>query len=1109
MARRYDVFISYARADNEMGVCDALALKTAVELALTEVGIDRPNVFVDREDLREVEEWWPSILQKLAASDVLLVALTPTYVTRPYCYREWDEFRARPGAPEAVAVLPLGTEDAVTLLDDAHFWAGSEGGAEWREDLRRSQELPNHGWESALARHVQRQRERRRDAGTHPSNVPAASLRFVGRAREIDQIQDSLAKPSQGGRGTVLFGPPGMGKTQVALEFAQRFRADFKGGTWIVDGTDANLDEALSRLVAAPELKIDRPVATLAGEGRVCALDALSRLISTKEADRALVILDHVTEPRLLDELTSGLSLPTWLRVLATTYVERSLVGGTQGWIRIGPLPENDGLRLVRRWQPLRGEQVTPSFASRTDEEIARRIVQELGGRPDAIERVAAFLGREDVALVDLAESLGSCDSGDIDHLTKRRAAATGAGLLEESLQATLDTFSDDDLRALQMASVLPSPRIPTWWLQDVLAKDPDPSRWADLLGRWHASGVLQANDGDALAFSPLLVKAAGRRVSGEERALLIEKIGEILLETADKSPASGAALWTATLEAALGLPTLPPGLNAAIDAQLPALVGLVPEKSLVAWAERRLRQVNSQFRDDPGDLAVRAEAIRLLYGAAVVGALSSPKKSLIHVEAGLRLATDGRVRRLGTSDVIPALLLLRARLLEHIDPVKARQAALNAGEGYEALSRRRFAGAARSAALAGLMVAVLGEQQGEPGWEWQAEQAEKSLRALEREDTEASARRDAAAAYYQLASVWAELEPDRARALAAEASEGFRVLCARERLPRSQRDLARSVVRQASLTADAPTAMALLREADSIHEGLGNAYGADHSWFMEQVLCAVELSLLVSAHPDLATNPAEEPLAALNRAKELLARTSGQEPRVHLLRARVLEAEGRTRIREDAAQEQTLRAARDLRQQATRPPNREASLLSLDLGGLLSPQSARTAFAEYEMARKLARPDSIELALALAKTAYTSARHPDLRLLGGASEQQRAMSAADLAWGVCLNHPRSPAAYLCVTQAQMLRSYVTPTSHQEGVTRFRKATESFIGASAAPGAELSSLARQLRTLSETLPKWPGREAWRLALARAAQMLEGAADRVAASPSATRRESER
>jgi replication-associated recombination protein RarA len=69
----------------------------------------------------------------------------------------------------------------------------------------------------------------------------------VGRDDLLDRMLDRLGDPSTDNV-IILHGPPGVGKSELAREFARRNRSRYPGGTFAIDaGSDAaTIDIALS-----------------------------------------------------------------------------------------------------------------------------------------------------------------------------------------------------------------------------------------------------------------------------------------------------------------------------------------------------------------------------------------------------------------------------------------------------------------------------------------------------------------------------------------------------------------------------------------------------------------------------------------------------------------------------------------------------------------------------------------------------------------------------------------------------------------------------------------------------------------------------------------------
>ncbi|MDQ1301061.1 MAG: hypothetical protein QG637_982 [Chloroflexota bacterium] len=68
-----------------------------------------------------------------------------------------------------------------------------------------------------------------------PSNLPAPLTPFIGRSREAHHIHDLLCAAHV--RLVTLTGPPGVGKTRLALQAGQLVRGQYRDGVWFVDLT--------------------------------------------------------------------------------------------------------------------------------------------------------------------------------------------------------------------------------------------------------------------------------------------------------------------------------------------------------------------------------------------------------------------------------------------------------------------------------------------------------------------------------------------------------------------------------------------------------------------------------------------------------------------------------------------------------------------------------------------------------------------------------------------------------------------------------------------------------------------------------------------------------
>src|SRR5262249_36188194 len=79
------------------------------------------------------------------------------------------------------------------------------------------------------------------------SNLPAALTRFVGRAAELDAVQQLL----ETARLVTLAGPSGIGKTRLAVEVAEGLVDRFADGVWLIELATLRDEALVARSVAA------------------------------------------------------------------------------------------------------------------------------------------------------------------------------------------------------------------------------------------------------------------------------------------------------------------------------------------------------------------------------------------------------------------------------------------------------------------------------------------------------------------------------------------------------------------------------------------------------------------------------------------------------------------------------------------------------------------------------------------------------------------------------------------------------------------------------------------------------------------------------------------
>jgi predicted ATPase/DNA-binding SARP family transcriptional activator len=284
---------------------------------------------------------------------------------------EKNPFRERLWGQLMLALYRSGRQaDALDTFQEARGVLAEELGLEPGPDLQRLQAaILAHDPTVAPVHGVQRRR----------GNLTAPATSFVDREEELAQVVELLREH----RVVTLTGPPGVGKSRLALEVARSLEPETAGGIWLVDLTRAGRAADVVRLTAN----------AVEARGR----DPLARVIARLRDTEAILLFDaceHVLEEaaRVASAVLDG--CPD-VRVLATSREVLHLAGEARLHVEPLRLPDSDdtdgvGSPAVQLFAA-RAQAARPGFdlnaeAARLAAEITRRV----DGLPLAIELAAA-----------------------------------------------------------------------------------------------------------------------------------------------------------------------------------------------------------------------------------------------------------------------------------------------------------------------------------------------------------------------------------------------------------------------------------------------------------------------------------------------------------------------------------------------------------------------------------------------------------------------------------------------------------------------------------------------------------------------------------------------
>ncbi|MFE6888040.1 NB-ARC domain-containing protein [Streptomyces sp. NPDC057694] len=349
-------------------------------------------------------------------------------------------------------------------------------------------------------------------AGT---GLPRSVGDFSGREAEMSRLADAAGQAAAGTGASVcvVSGPPGCGKTTLALKAAADLAKTFPDGCFVVDlqGVESPMDtdEALLRLLKS--LRVT--------EYQLAQLDASDRagLLRSLLGDRrCLVVLDNARDEGQVRPL-----LPPRGRSLVLVTSRRQLSG----------LEDVDRLALSGLTQ---AEAV----------DLLRRIlgVQRADAEAGAVAEVAELCGRLPLALRVAGNWLTVRSGWSVDHLAQRladeerRLGALTAGdvQVEAAFELSYRQLTGQAARMLRLLSVVPSPDMTAAY--GAALGGTGMFEAEDVMAELVEAGLLQATFTGRYQLHDLLRLFARSRLQAEgvaEREAADERLREWLLDTA------------------------------------------------------------------------------------------------------------------------------------------------------------------------------------------------------------------------------------------------------------------------------------------------------------------------------------------------------------------------------------------------------------------------------------------------------------------------------------------------------------------------------------------------------------------------------------------------
>jgi predicted ATPase/DNA-binding SARP family transcriptional activator len=339
-----------------------------------------------------------------------------------------NPFRERLWGQLMLALYRSGRQaDALEVFQEARRVLADELGLEPGLELRRLQEAILAHDPAIAAVPVDRRRR---------GNLPAPSRSFVGRDDELAQVAGLLHEH----RLVTLIGPPGVGKSRLAVETAHSLEREFADGVWLVDFVRAgDAADAVRLLAHAVDVR---------------GADPLARVTSRLRDAGALVVLDaceHVLGEAAQIASTLLAECPA-LRIVATS--RQALHVASEVRFPVAPLllrcRERDGGHSAAvELFVQRARTARPGFEPDAEAvELAAEIARLVDGLPLAIELAAARVNVLGLAqIVSILERRAAL-------LRDSPAADPGRAALQGLVEWSYDLLHGDEKMLLQQLSV-------------------------------------------------------------------------------------------------------------------------------------------------------------------------------------------------------------------------------------------------------------------------------------------------------------------------------------------------------------------------------------------------------------------------------------------------------------------------------------------------------------------------------------------------------------------------------------------------------------------------------------------------------------------------------
>ena len=211
-------------------------------------------------------------------------------------------------------------------------------------------------------------------------NVPLPrNLFFIGREDLLSQLHAQLHQGRTAALSQALSGLGGIGKTQLAVEYAYRFHQDYQAVLWAHAESTETLISSYTEIATLLNLSVKD------AQEQTVIIQAVKRWLQNHQD--WLLILDNADEldilPAFLPPRLGGHMIVTTRAIAPGRFARRLLVE---------TFPQEEGILFLLRRAGLIALDADVSQALPQDQALAKLITQEVGGLPLALDQIGAYL---------------------------------------------------------------------------------------------------------------------------------------------------------------------------------------------------------------------------------------------------------------------------------------------------------------------------------------------------------------------------------------------------------------------------------------------------------------------------------------------------------------------------------------------------------------------------------------------------------------------------------------------------------------------------------------------------------------------------------------------